>query len=46
MNSITAEFSPRVRLEEPHLTLADLAPLIAFNGVQKGANYRNIVLRL
>lgn len=34
-NSITAEFSPRVRLDEAHLTRANLAPLIAFNGVQK-----------
>jgi hypothetical protein len=34
-NSVTAEFSPRVRLDQPHLTRANLAPLIAFNGVQK-----------
>jgi hypothetical protein len=35
MNSITAEFSPRVRLDNPHLVRTNLAPLIAFNGVQK-----------
>jgi hypothetical protein len=35
VNSITAEFSPRVRLDQPELTRTNLAPLIAFNGVQK-----------
>jgi hypothetical protein len=34
-NSITAEFAPRVRLDSPHLTRANLQPLIAVNGVQK-----------
>lgn len=34
-NSITAEFAPRARLESPHLTRANLLPLVAFNGVQK-----------
>jgi len=35
LNSITAEFSPRVRLDQTNLTRANLSPLIAFNGVQK-----------
>jgi hypothetical protein len=35
INSITAEFSPRVRLENPNLVRTNLAPLIAFNGVAK-----------
>lgn len=35
LNSITAEFSPRVRLNHPDLTRVNLSPLIAFNGVQK-----------
>lgn len=35
INSITAEFSPRVRLDNPHLVRTNLAPLIAFNGVAK-----------
>ena len=35
INSITAEFSPRVRLDNPHLVKTNLAPLIAFNGVAK-----------
>lgn len=35
LNSITAEFSPRVRLDHPHLIRTNLARLIAFNGVQK-----------
>ena len=35
LNSITAEFSPRVRLDHPNLTRVNLSPLIAFNGVQK-----------
>ena len=35
VNSITAEFSPRVRLDNPHLIRTNLAPLIAFNGVAK-----------
>lgn len=34
-NSITAEFTPRVRLNSPHLTRANLQPLIAVDGVQK-----------
>lgn len=34
-NSITAEFSPRVRLDQPHLSRANLQPLIAVDGVQK-----------
>jgi hypothetical protein len=34
-NSITAEFSPRVRFDHANLTRTNLAPLIAFNGVQK-----------
>jgi len=35
-NSITAEFAPRVRLDSPHLTRANLQPLITANGgVQK-----------
>lgn len=34
-NSITAEFALRPQLESPHLTRANLSPLIAFNGVQK-----------
>jgi hypothetical protein len=34
-NSITAEFSPRVRLDNPNLVRTNLAPLIAVNGVQK-----------
>ena len=34
-NSITAEFSPRVRLDQPHLTRTNLAPLITANGFQK-----------
>lgn len=35
INSITAEFSPRVRLDNPHLTRVNLARLITLNGVQK-----------
>ena len=35
LNSITAEFAPRPRLDSPHLTRANLAPLIAVDGVQK-----------
>lgn len=35
LNSITAEFSPRVRLDQTNLTRANLSPLIAFNRVQK-----------
>jgi hypothetical protein len=35
LNSITAEFSPRVRLDQSNLTKVNLAPLIAFNGVQR-----------
>jgi hypothetical protein len=35
LNSITAEFSPRVRLDNASLTRVNLSPLIAFNGVQK-----------
>lgn len=35
LNSITAEFSPHVRLDHANLTRANLSPLIAFNGVQK-----------
>ena len=35
LNSITAEFAPRPRLDSPHLTRANLQPLISFNGVQK-----------
>lgn len=34
-NSITAEFAPRPRLDLPHLTRANLQPLITANGVQK-----------
>jgi len=34
-DSITAEFAPRVRLDSPHLTRANLQPLIAVDGVQK-----------
>lgn len=35
-NSITAEFAPRPRLDSPHLTRANLQPLITANGgVQK-----------
>lgn len=34
-NSITAEFAPRPRLLSPHLTRANLQPLITANGVQK-----------
>lgn len=34
-NSITAEFAPRPRLDSPHLTRANLMPLIAVDGVQK-----------
>jgi hypothetical protein len=34
-NSITAEFSPRVRLDQPDLSRANLMPLIAVDGVQK-----------
>jgi hypothetical protein len=34
-NSITAEFAPRPRLDSPHLTRANLLPLIQVNGVQK-----------
>jgi hypothetical protein len=34
-NSITAEFGPRVRLDSPHLSRANLQPLIAVDGVQK-----------
>jgi hypothetical protein len=35
LNSITAEFSPHVRLDHANLTRVNLSPLIAFNGVQK-----------
>jgi hypothetical protein len=35
LNSITAEFAPHPRLDHPNLTRVNLAPLIAFNGVQK-----------
>ena len=35
LNSITAEFSPRVRLDHANHTRTNLSPLIAFNGVQK-----------
>jgi hypothetical protein len=34
-DSITAEFSPRVRLDQPNLSRANLMPLIAVDGVQK-----------
>ena len=34
-DSITAEFAPRPRLDLPHLTRANLQPLITANGVQK-----------
>jgi len=34
-NSITAEFSPRVRLDQANLSKANLQPLIAVDGVQK-----------
>lgn len=34
-NSITAEFAPRARLENPNLTRANLLPLIQVDGVQK-----------
>lgn len=34
-NSITAEFAPRPRLDSPHLTRANLQPLIAQTGAQK-----------
>ena len=34
-NSITAEFAPRVRLDHPNLTRANLLPLIQVDGVQK-----------
>lgn len=34
-NSITAEFAPRPRLDSPHLTRANLLPLIQVDGVQK-----------
>lgn len=33
--SITAEFSPRVRLDHPNLVRTNLAPLIAIDGVEK-----------
>lgn len=33
--SITAEFAPRVRLDSPHLSRANLQPLIAVDGVRK-----------
>lgn len=35
LNSITAEFSPRVRLNHSNLARTNLAPLIAIDGVQK-----------
>jgi hypothetical protein len=35
VNSITAEFSPRVRLDDANLTRTNLSPLIASNGVAK-----------
>jgi hypothetical protein len=34
-DSVTAEFAPRPRLDLPHLTRANLQPLITANGVQK-----------
>ena len=34
-DSITAEFSPRVRLDSPQLARTNLQPLITANGVQK-----------
>ena len=41
-NSITAEFAPRPRLDHPNLTRANLAPLIAVDGVQKVRGHRGI----